>query len=531
MITGKRTIRISALICAVFLAMIIFMSFPSRSDAGPDTLVRRTRNEAKQKKDKEEEKKEEEKKNDKGDDDNKGSSQNQPANSEGSHHYHSYRDTSYDTHFSYWSPYYQRVVDIYFNEAYAQLNEGFFYDAEEGVEYLAGEWFDLVLQFETYAVVPGEDIKIVYSVKDYDGDEVYWNKEFRPINVGSNEKTIFRAFPSSLLAENSRLYIDIILTIEGNNAYGGFWLETLPTGNEGPLRVGDVVVAAPVSGGESNPLYNLNEGNQYKLYAEYDIDYYLGDYADVQWRIYDSDGVTITEGNDYIEARAGYGYYATLFAIPDVQFSGTRDCYLDVRIESPPYLGRSITEIKVTGNGTAQAPPDSGNTGGMDSLVLEPLNEPPPPPLPGANSDENYFDFEATSIFLPYEWDASETSDGVAFTTANDIDGRFTRYDLEKASGGVPDLNNIADNFEKDIAGVKLTRQNHLANGSDVVSTSFLEMSGGSAQSISLYACYIANIQDDSFDLWVIEMTAGASDIQEIYDDLDEILDGLFIKT
>jgi len=353
--TGYRAL---ALACTFLFVISIFAFLAPRVDAYPKHVIRRTKEEQKQKQ--EAEKKEDEKK------DDSSSSSSSSLSSSGSSHkkkdkeYVYVRDNSYDTHYSYYSPSYDRVVDIYFNEAYARLNEGFFYDEEEDIEYLPGEWFDIVIAFDCYAVVPGEDVKITYNVYAMDKTELLWGKEFRPIFAGTNDKNLFRAVPRSLLENYGKIYVDIVLTIEGNNAYGGFWLETVPQGNEGPLRIGDVVVAPPTPGGEANPVYNLIEGNDYKLVVEYEIDHYLGESAVVEWELYDANGKDIVTGIDYIEPRAGYGYYIAKFKIPDVSFIETMACLLDVRITASPYLGRRILEINVTSYNNPVYPEPAG---------------------------------------------------------------------------------------------------------------------------------------------------------------------------
>ncbi len=354
--------RAIALACTFLFVISIFAFLSPRVDAFPKHVIRRTKEEQKQKQ--ETAKKEEEKK-----DDSSSSSSSSSSHKKKDKEYVHIRDHSYDTHYSYYSPTYDRVVDIYFNEAYARLNEGFFYDEEKDIEYLPGEWFDIFLGFDCYAVVPGEDVKITYTVLSMDNEKLLWGKEFRSIFAGSNDKNLFRVIPRGLLEHYGKIYVDVVLTIEGNNAYGGFWLETVPQGNEGPLRIGDVVVALPVPGGESNPVYNLIEGNEYKLIVEYQVDHYLGESAVVEWELYDANGKDIVTGIDYIDPRAGFGYYVKHFRIPNVSFIETMACLLDVRITASPYLGRRILEINVTSYNDPIYPEPAGT--GIDGVSYE----------------------------------------------------------------------------------------------------------------------------------------------------------------
>ena len=365
------TRNIMAIFCAFFFVTAVMACFSPVTHAQPEWVIRRNSDNPPKNKEKEKEKekqKEKEKEKEKNYDDGK-SRDNRPSSKE----YHHYRNDKYDYYYKFWVPDYQRVVEIYFDEAYAELNEGFFLDEKNGTEYLPGEWFDIKIKTQCFAVVNGEDMKVRYTVLNDDGDKLYSGKVFRAIFNGYNDLSVVRAFPKSAVDTNGRLYIDIVLTIEGNDAYGGFWLERTPSGNEGPLRIGDVIVSDTYYGAESNPLSNIEEGKTYKLWAEYEIDQYIGDSATVEWSLYDTNGRDIAGETVYIVPRSGYSTFSTTFAVPQLFFAGTQKCDLDVSIIVPPYIGRRIIEINVTGDavvvpyvgqtpGHAPAVPFKGNT-------------------------------------------------------------------------------------------------------------------------------------------------------------------------
>ena len=557
--------------------------------------------------------------------------------------YHHYRDDRYDVHYKFWVPSYQRIVEIYFDEAYAELSEGFFYDEKTKAEYLPGEWFDIIIKTQCFAVVNGEDMKIRYTVINDDGDKLYAGKVFKAIFNGYNDLTVVRAIPRSALDTYRRLYIDIVLTIEGNDAYGGFWLENTPSGNEGPLRVGDVIVSDVYYGAESSPLSNLMEGQTYKLWAEYEIDGYIGDSATVEWGLYDPQGRDIAAETLYIVPKPGYSTFSTTFSVPQLFFAGTEKCALDVRISAPPHVGRRIVEINVTGddivvpyagqtNGEAPAAPFRGNTAwdvaftyadvlplgstvpgaeldtgmelyGMFEYVISGLqneatevikwevtgpdglkrqgdemakvsdgtqnryiqlpSEWDDPPgkyylnveisingvytngtqvvyelkqspkmikVEKEGADENYYEFTGFKQFLPYSWKVTKVENGLTFVSENGVDGSLTPYAMHKADHQGQSLSDMAEAFEKD-AGVKLTGATDTVDGNDVLSISYLVKPEKGAERIELYAFFTIDRSEDTFDLWVLKMTAKSSELKGLYDDFKVWKEGLgFVK-
>ena len=519
--------RALALGC-VFLFMISLFAFISPSaEAFPKHVIRRTKEETKKENQGKEENKQKEKKKEKKDkDDSSSSSSSSSSNTkyyyEGDYQYR--RDKRHKTHYSYYSTTYDRVVDIYFNEAYARLNEGFFYDEEEDIEYLPGEWFDIVLGFDCYAIVPGEDIKIRYYVYTLDDEKLMGGKIFRPIFSGSNEKILFRVIPKSLLDEYGKIYVDITLTIEGNDAYSGFWLETVPMGNEGPLRVGDVVVADPVFGGEADPRSNLIEGNEYKLFVEYQVEQYISESAVIEWHIYDPEGQDIVTGTDYIQPQPGYGYYVSRFTIPELSFTGTQVCLLDVRITASPYLGRRILEINVTNDN----PGHSLDVEPIGVIEAEPVAFSPDIKVETFGSEENYFVFDGFNLFLPYKWDVEEKEDGLVFDTSDDVMGMLVCLTLIWENPDKVNLEEFVDYLEEDDEGVLLTRKSYFVSGKEVLSTLFIDVNNGNAEWADLYAYYIYNKTEDGFDLGIITLSIEADEIGRLYDNLDIVLEGLF---
>lgn len=522
-----KSYRALALGCVLLFMISLFAFISPRAEAFPKHVIQRTKEETKKKNQGKEEKKETKKKKEKKNNDNSSSSSSSSSSKtkyyyEGN--YQNRRDKRHKTHYSYYSTTYDRVVDIYFNEAYARLNEGFFYDEEEDFEYLPGEWFDIVLAFDCYAIVPGEDIKIRYNVYTLDDEKLMSGKIFRPIFSGANEKNLFRAIPRSLLDEYGKIYVDITLTIEGNDAYSGFWLETVPMGNEGPLRVGDVVVADPVFGGEADPRSNLIEGNEYKLFVEYKIDQYLGESVVIEWHIYDPEGQDIVTGTGSIQPQPGYGYYVARFTIPELSFTGTQVCLLDVRITASPYLGRRILEINVTGDN----PGNSLEIEPIGVIEIEPAAFPIDIKVETFGSEENYFEFDGFNLFLPYRWDVTEQDAGLTMDIGDGITGTLAVNTFFWENAAEIELEDTVNNLEEDVEGVVLTRKSYFVSGKEVLSSLFLEMNNGTVEKADLYAYYIYNRAESSFDFAIINLSNGADGIAELYDALDVILEGLF---